>query len=109
MLRRRLGNERGATLVFLAVSLGALFGFMALAIDLGMMYVAHEDAQRAADAGALAGASAFLDYAPGAASPTVITSYSIHYTKLYDGGGRTGLHTRRPNTWRCAKMSASTI
>lgn len=61
-LRRRLRNERGATLVFLAVALGALFGFMALAIDLGMLYVAHVDAQRAADAGALAGASAFLEY-----------------------------------------------
>jgi len=83
MLRRRLGNERGATLVFLAVSLGALFGFMALAIDLGMMYVAHEDAQRAADAGALAGASAFLDYAPGAASPTAYDramDYSLRNT-----------------------------
>lgn len=56
-------GERGATLVFVAVSLGALFGFSALAIDLGMMYVARVDAQRAADAGALAGASAFIDNA----------------------------------------------
>jgi hypothetical protein len=34
---------------------------MALAIDLGMLFVARNDAQRAADAAALAGASAFLD------------------------------------------------
>jgi len=59
---RPVQGERGATLVFVAVSIGALFGFMALAIDLGMMFVAREDAQRAADAAALAGASAFLEF-----------------------------------------------
>lgn len=59
---RPVRGERGATLVFVAVSLGALFGFMALAIDLGMMFVARNDAQRAADAAALAGASAFLEF-----------------------------------------------
>ena len=69
-LMRRLRGERGATLVFLAVSLGALFGFMALAIDLGMLYVAHNDAQRAADASALAGASAFLDFPSADATPS---------------------------------------
>jgi Putative Flp pilus-assembly TadE/G-like len=57
-----LRTERGATLVLVAVALTALFGFLALAIDLGMMYVAHNDAQRAADAAALAGASAFINY-----------------------------------------------
>jgi len=59
---RPIRGERGATLVFVAVSVGALFGFLALAIDLGMMFVARNDAQRAADAAALAGASAFLDF-----------------------------------------------
>jgi hypothetical protein len=71
LMRTRLNptrGERGATLVFVAVSLGALFGFLALAIDLGMMFVAREDAQRAADAAALAGASAFLEYSAGTAS-----------------------------------------
>ena len=65
-LIRSLANaargERGATLVFVAVAMGALFGFLALAIDLGMLFVARNDAQRAADAAALAGASAFLEY-----------------------------------------------
>lgn len=60
---RPVRGERGATLVFVAVSVGALFGFLALAIDLGMMFVARNDAQRAADAAALAGASAFLEFA----------------------------------------------
>ncbi len=60
-------SERGATLVLVAVAMAALLGFLALAIDLGMMYVAHSDAQRAADAAALAGASAFVDYSSSAA------------------------------------------
>jgi len=63
----RLREERGATLVFVAVSLGALLGFLALAIDLGAMFVARADAQRAADAAALAGASAFLTFTGGQA------------------------------------------
>jgi putative Flp pilus-assembly TadE/G-like protein len=62
-----LRSERGATLILVAVAMTALFGFLALAIDLGMLYVAHSDAQRAADAAALAGASAFLDNSNSAA------------------------------------------
>lgn len=55
------GSERGSAIVFVAVTLPALLGFLALGIDLGMLFVARTDAQRAADAAALAGASAFID------------------------------------------------
>ncbi len=54
-------DERGATIAFLAVSMVAMLAMLALAVDLGMLFKARSDAQRAADAGALAGASAFLD------------------------------------------------
>ncbi|MGH7536215.1 MAG: pilus assembly protein TadG-related protein, partial [Gemmatimonadales bacterium] len=54
-------NTRGATLVLVAVCLVGMMSAMALAIDLGMLFRARADAQRAADAIALAGASAFLD------------------------------------------------
>jgi hypothetical protein len=54
-------SERGSAIVFVAVTLPALLGFLALGIDLGMLFVARTDAQRAADAAALAGASAFID------------------------------------------------
>lgn len=53
-------SERGATLVFLGVALVALLGVMSLALDLGMLYVARNDAQRSADAAALAGAYSFF-------------------------------------------------
>jgi hypothetical protein len=54
-------NERGAALALVAVSLTAILGMGALAVDIGMLMKARADAQRTADAAALAGASAFID------------------------------------------------
>jgi len=56
-------NRRGATLAIVAISLAALLSMLALAIDLGMLYKTRAEAQRAADAAALAGASVFLELA----------------------------------------------
>ncbi len=61
--RRLLRVRRGASLALVAISMTAITGVGALAIDLGMLYKARADALYAAEAGALAGASAFLDYA----------------------------------------------
>jgi hypothetical protein len=68
MRQRWLGNERGATLAIIAVTMFLFLGLAALAIDLGMVKAADAQAQRAADAAALAGASAFIDYANSDAS-----------------------------------------
>jgi hypothetical protein len=62
-----MSDERGGTLVLVAVVLVALIGLAALSVDVGMGYTAKGEAQRAADAGALAGASAFLDFQAAAA------------------------------------------
>jgi hypothetical protein len=56
---RGLGR-RGATAAFVVVSLMALLGMVALAVDVGMLMKVRSDAQRAADAAALAGAQDFL-------------------------------------------------
>ena len=57
-------------MIIVAVSMVALMSAMALAIDLGMLYKNRSDAQRSADAAALAGASAFLDaFGPDAVDP----------------------------------------
>ena len=48
-----------------AISMAALLGMLALAIDLGMGFTARSEAQRIADAAALAAGSAFLDFKPG--------------------------------------------
>lgn len=52
------GNESGQTLVLAAVSLTALLGFAALATDVGVQLHDKRMAQTAADAAAIAGASA---------------------------------------------------
>jgi Flp pilus assembly protein TadG len=50
------GSDRGITLVMAAASLVALLGFVALAVDLGMLYTVRANSQNIADAAALAGA-----------------------------------------------------
>jgi len=69
----RLGDERGAALVMVLVLLTAVLGTMALAVDVGMLFAARGETQRAADAAALAGASAFVDLPAGSAEVTART------------------------------------
>ena len=55
-------SERGSVTVMVALTITALIALLALGIDLGALFNARSEAQRAADAAALAGASAFLEY-----------------------------------------------
>ncbi len=61
-------NERGATLALVAITMFLFLALAAVAIDLGMVKSSDAQAQRAADAAALAGASAFIDFANSASS-----------------------------------------
>ena len=58
--RSRKG-ERGQTIALVAVAITALLAMAALAIDVVSLYVARAEAQRAADAAALAGARMFVN------------------------------------------------
>lgn len=60
-LRHLRSDERGSVLAMVAVSLVAVMSMMALAVDLAMLYTAHAEAQRTADAAALAGAQVYRD------------------------------------------------
>ena len=53
-------GERGVTILLVAVALVVMLGLAALGIDVVTLYVARTEAQRAADAAALAGARAFV-------------------------------------------------
>jgi len=55
-------DERGSVTVMVALAMTALVALLALGVDLGALFNARSEAQRAADAAALAGASAFLEY-----------------------------------------------
>src|SRR5713101_3800041 len=59
--KRERNGERGISLFMVAGGMVFLLGVAALAIDVASLYVARDEAQRAADAGALAGAKAFVD------------------------------------------------
>ena len=63
---RHLRDETGATLPLVALCMLTLLSIAALAVDLGMLRSARAEAQRAADAAALAGASAFMETTPDA-------------------------------------------
>ncbi|MGH7570805.1 MAG: pilus assembly protein TadG-related protein [Gemmatimonadota bacterium] len=51
-------SERGATIVVVAIAMTALLSVVALAVDVGMLLTAKTEAQRTADAAAMAGAGA---------------------------------------------------
>jgi Flp pilus assembly protein TadG len=53
-------DERGVTMVLIAIAMVSLLAMAALAIDITTLYVAQGEAQNAADAAALAGAKMFV-------------------------------------------------
>lgn len=52
-----IGGQRGSVLIFVTLVLATLFGFAALAIDVGYLFVVRNELQNAADSAALAGAN----------------------------------------------------
>jgi len=70
-------QRRAAVAVLTAVSLVMIFAFAAIAIDLGQMYAARAELQRAADAAALAGASAYFTDEGLARDPSEV-EYAVH-------------------------------
>ena len=57
----RLGDEKGSTLLLVAISMTSLLSMVALAVDAGLLFTARGEAQRVADAAALAGAASFIE------------------------------------------------
>lgn len=58
---RPIKGRRGAVLVYSAIILVVLLGVSALAVDLGVAYLAHSQLQNVADAAALAGADKYRE------------------------------------------------
>jgi Flp pilus assembly protein TadG len=56
LMQSLLRDQRGVTIILVAICIFVLIGFGALAMDIGHLFVAHNELQDAADAGALAGA-----------------------------------------------------
>ncbi|HEY3628852.1 MAG TPA: pilus assembly protein TadG-related protein [Terracidiphilus sp.] len=71
-LCRRLRDEKGAALVYVALMMTILVGFAGLAIDTGQLFYCHRELQAATDAAALAGAEDL----PNATAITTAASFS---------------------------------
>ena len=65
---KRLGDESGQALIISVLSMTCIFGFCALAADVGIMLRAKRQAQTAADAAAIAGALELNFYPSGVTS-----------------------------------------
>lgn len=100
-------DESGQMLVLTALSLVALLGFMALAVDVGLLFRAKRQVQTAADAGAIAGA---LEYSYngttniGSVAGTSVTNNGV--TLSYTPSLNTGCPSTTAN---CAIVNTSSI
>ena len=82
ILRRLLREEGGATLAVTAVMMAAVMSMLALAIDMGQLYVAKTEAQGVADAAALAGASAFINFTPATSAVTPAHDRAMEFATM---------------------------
>ena len=92
-MMRNHDHERGQALILVALSMAVLMGFMALAIDVGLLFRSRRNLQIAADAAATATALNYLYYgnltsakaagvAAAAANGVTITASDIHSPPL---------------------------
>jgi putative Flp pilus-assembly TadE/G-like protein len=78
---RRPGDDRGAVAVIVAILLGGgvLLGFLALTVDVGELYLEHQQLQSGADSAALAVAKACATNAPQCTDAGTILAFAQHY------------------------------
>jgi|GEM_PF-1606332 len=80
MNTKHFNSEMGQAIVYLALGLVVFLGFVALAIDGGMVLADRRDAQNATDASALAGASAAAQNLGGAiVNPSDVNTLCSYY------------------------------
>jgi hypothetical protein len=80
-------GERGVTILLVAVALVVMLGLAALGIDVVTLYVARTEAQRAADAAALAGARAFVASGFTSGQLGAVSSSAAQDQACINGGG----------------------
>ena len=81
-LPQAIRDDRGSVMVVVALAMTALLSMIALAVDIGMLFSARGEAQRVADAAALAGAGSFMQTWNGPAAEEAARSVAIEYGTL---------------------------
>ncbi len=84
---RLIRDEKGQVLVFTALCMTALMGFVALAVDVGLLFRAQRNLQTAADAAAIAGALDYLYNNSAATATTAANSASTSNGFINGTGG----------------------
>jgi Flp pilus assembly protein TadG len=86
-----IASQRGTTAVIVALLMVVLVGILALAVDIGRLLAAKSEMQKAADAGALAGARALVPYigagnsaTPNWTSGTAVATQTARLNKVED-------------------------
>jgi Flp pilus assembly protein TadG len=87
--KKRASKEAGSILVFVALAMTVLLGFVGLVIDVGQLYIAKQRAQAAADSAALAAA---VNLYQGAGYEGIVTTSATNYFNLNAPANAT-LHT----------------
>jgi len=85
----RFANRRGATIVLVALSTAAILAIGAISVDLAMLFKMRGDAQRTADAAALAGASAYLEFPKPVDARSLARERALKYVNANYVGGIT--------------------
>ncbi len=70
-------KQEGYVVIVVAALLAALTSFLALAVDIGVLYSARTSAQEVADAAALAGAFTFSPYYPDSPQPQTASNHAL--------------------------------
>lgn len=80
--RSRRYRRRGVALVYMALGLTAFIACAALAVDIGSLYRRRSEAQKAADAAALAGAYQFATFQATSGNPAYAHSMAQYYARI---------------------------
>lgn len=111
-----MDDQKGAVLVFIAILIMIFLAFVALAIDVGHLYVVKNELQNAADAGALAGAQVLYSNngqvinvgANVIAGQTAIANFSDKHAVEVDWSGENGPDVQRGH-WQFNAASGSGV
>jgi Flp pilus assembly protein TadG len=84
-------DESGGTAIFMALTLVVLCGLMALAFDIGHIFMVRSELQRTADAAALAGAAGLSPYTELSPVPTPYWAIGVRnaHTLIHNPGNKT--------------------
>src|SRR5207249_8451002 len=100
-------KQEGYVVIVVAALLAALTGFLALAVDIGVLYSARTSAQEVADAAALAGAFTFSPYYPDSPQPQTASNHALRVALNHSVLGAGSPHRYPPGDFYAIDLPGS--